>query len=190
MINNIKFYSKWYAILLCFITIIISLYIILKINQNFLDNIILYSIIIGAFFTLITFLFDIKHFYRIAHSLEALFSFVLPFVTNNLYILSLVAFNIINIFISRRVLKYITGTSCLFKMFKPKSNHKNILLKIIIFMSNTLGINIWLVLFPLIIAFIILKFVYLLYNEQLHTTFLKKIEGITKSSEGTSMVEK
>ena len=49
MINNIKFYSKWYAILLCFITIIISLYIILKINQIFLDNIILYSIIIGAF---------------------------------------------------------------------------------------------------------------------------------------------
>ena len=190
MINNIKFYSKWYVILLCLITIIISLYIIFNTNQYFLDNIILYSITIGAFFTLITFLFDIKHFYRTAHMLEAISSFILPFLTNNLYIISLLFFTIINIFISRRVLHHITGIACLFKMFKPKRKRKSKFLKMTIAISETLGINIWLVIFPLMIAFIILKFVYLLYNEQLHTTFLKKIEGITKSSKGTSMVEK
>ena len=182
---------RLYIIFITLITIYLSLNVFYyKSNTTFDDGLIL-GLILICLIVFITVLFDIHKLYDIVHYTIDL---GLPFITlisSNIYTLLVISFLIITTICSRKILPYFTKERCVFYYLKEDTPRLFFFVAFIEFIKKITGFKTWnRYWFPIILSIVSIKIMYLLYNEQLHTTFLKKIEGITKSSEGTSMVEK
>ena len=191
MNTKYRFPVRLYIIFITLITIYLSLNVFYYKSNTMFDDCLMLALILICLIVLMTVSFDIYNLYDIVHYTVDLGALFIILISSNIYTLLVISFVIITTICSRKILPYFTEERCAFYYLKEDTPRLLAVVKFINFIKKITGFKTWnRYWFPIILFISVMKILFLLYNEQLYTTLLKKIEGITKSSERTSMVEK